>query len=654
MTYAYSIVIPAHNEEGRIEHTLETYAPVFDDSELIVVLNGCTDRTLEIVDRLAHIYQNITYVDVREAVGKGGAVRIGFLLAKAPVVGYVDADGATKAGEMRRLCGLVDDHTDAVIASRWISGADVHVAQPLLRRIASRAFNMSVRTLFGLPFTDTQCGAKAFRAEALAKVLPALETTNLAFDVDLLYQLRASGAQIREVATTWCDVTGSSVRLLSSSLRMLAALLRLRLRGSIFRTIIPFFDRMFPTKPIVARNGLKILIMNWRDPHNPKAGGAESYLFEIARRLVSAGNTVEWLTASFPGAPRTEVLDGVHVTRVGSAVTVYLRAALTYIREFRDRFDVVVDAENGIPFFTPMFSLKTKVCLMFHVHQRVFKKHLPFPVSNVFAWIEAKFMPWLYRNSSFVTISADTRREMQELSMSRRSIRVVHPGYDPTLAPGVKSQHPTILYLGRLKHYKRVDVIVRALAEIRKSVPNATLQIAGEGDAKQHLIDLARERGLADAVVFHGFVDDAKKRELLQQAWVFAMPSEMEGWGITVIEANACGTPAVSFRVPGLSESVRDGETGMLVDTEEEFTAALERILRDGELRERLIRGALEHAKRFSWDSAAVQFRDALVEALAHDSPSVLCIEKEWKLYLHPEQREEETDWSVPLLTTRR
>lgn len=636
MSLRYSIIIPAHNEEQRIEKTLQAYAPEFADSEIIVVLNGCTDRTLEIVDRLARTYTNISYVDVGEAVGKGGAVRIGFLLAGAPVVGYVDADGATDAHEMRRLCGLLQGD-DAIIASRWLPGSDVHVEQPLKRRIASRTFNSLVRLIFGLHFSDTQCGAKVFRADALASILPVVETANFAFDVDLLYELRRAGKKLREVPTIWRDVDGSQVKLVVSSIRMLAALIRLRLRYSVFRTIIPLFDRLFPTAPLRARSGLKILIMNWRDPKNPKAGGAENYLFEIARRMVAEGHSVEWLTAGYPNAPQSEDLNGITVTRVGNALTVYLMAAVTYLRKFRDRFDVIVDAENGIPFFSPMYSLKTKVCLVFHVHQRVFKKHLPFPLSSIFAWIEARFMPWLYGKSTFVTISEDTRNEMEELGMSHHPIPVVHPGHDASLVPGVKSPGPSILYLGRLKHYKRVDVLLRALAHLRKTIPHVRLDIAGEGDSKQHLIDLAIELGVRDAVTFHGFVDDNEKRSLMQQSWAFAMPSEMEGWGITVIEANACGTAAVAFRVPGLSESVQDGKSGLLADTEAEYVEALRRLLTDGEFRAALERGAIEHAKQFSWNSAAQKFLRALARADSRNAPGMLRLDnEEWKLYMHP------------------
>ncbi|MBV8081964.1 MAG: glycosyltransferase [Candidatus Eremiobacteraeota bacterium] len=258
--FRHSVIIPAHNEAGRIERTLKEYAEVFADGEIIVVLNNCTDDT-------AHALRNVTAaclraVEITDPIGKGGAVRAGFMLARAPLVGFVDADGSTSAAEMRRLFGLLA-HADAAIGSRWMPGASLDPPQPLIRRVASRVFNLLARSLTRLPFSDTQCGAKAFRADALARVLPAVETANFAFDVDLLAALARLGARIVEVPIAWRDRSTSRLRVVRQSLRMAGALARLAMKRSRLHWAVPYFDRIVPTRPLtlhelraVASNGV--------------------------------------------------------------------------------------------------------------------------------------------------------------------------------------------------------------------------------------------------------------------------------------------------------------------------------------------------------------------------------------------------------------
>jgi glycosyltransferase involved in cell wall biosynthesis len=631
VTPRYSLIIPAHNEEARITETLRSFALEFADSEIIVVLNGCTDGTESCVREVRLDHSNIQYVEIDHAVGKGGAVRAGFLVARSPLVGFVDADGSTPAVEMRRLFERLGNG-DAVVASRWLPGSDVREAQPFKRRVASRVFNALVRMLFGLRLHDTQCGAKVFRADCLQQVMRNVETSNMAFDVDLLFALKRSGFEIREEPTVWNDRSGSRVRLVSASARMLSALFRLRLRYSMLRLIVPIFDRFFPTKPIRVHDGFSILIMNWRDPKHPQAGGAETYLFEMAKQWVAWGSRVEWLTAGFKGSAPQEVLDGVHVTRVGNAATVYLKAPWAYLSRFRDRFDVIVDAENGIPFFSPLFSLKPKLCLMFHVHKRVFLSQLPPPISWFFAWLETRFVPYLYRNSRFITISNTTRDEMMENKFSRHPIEVVHSGVDVNCIPGPKSETPVISYVGRLKRYKRIDDLVRAFVKVRTQQPLAKLVIAGSGDQEQPLRDLVADLHLEDSVEILGYVDDRRKVEILQRSWLFVTPSSMEGWGIAAIEANACGTPALAYDVPGLREAIADGSSGLIVPEGTDLAEPILRVLNDAALRAELCRGSIIRAAQFSWSATAERFLDAIMRNVAGDSFSMVRVADHWRV----------------------
>lgn len=631
----FSVIVPAHNEQDRIGKTLEEYAGVFSDSEIIVVLNGCTDGTRAVVDAMRERYANLLALDIPHAVGKGGAVRAGFVMARADLVGYVDADGSTPADEMRRLCEAVGE-ADGVVASRWKPGSQVAVRQPFARRFASRNFNVLVRLLFGLHYYDTQCGAKVFRRGALERVMRDVETANLAFDVDLLYAMKRLRLRVREEPTYWIDVRGSRVHLFSASLHMFAAIVRLRLRHSFLDFVVPMYDRMFPTKPIRLRHHLRILVVNWRDPNHPQAGGAETYLFEQAKRWVRWGHQVEWLSGGFAGGASRDRIGAIPIRRVGNALTVYAAVPFAYLREFRDRFDVVVDSSNGIPFFTPLFSMKPKVCVVYHVHREVFKKHLPGWLAYSLAWSEEKLVPLVYRNVHFVTISDDTRAEMQRVGIGGPDVGLVRCGVDGSLAPGSKALAPTVLYLGRLKAYKRVDRLIEAFARVRTRVPGAVLQIAGTGDAQPSLRDLVSRLGIDDAVVFEGFVDDARKRELLQRAWVTVSLSEMEGWGITAIEGNACGTPAIAYDVPGLREAIAHDQSGLIVPEGADVADAIELVLKDDTLRRRLEAGALDRAASFSWDAAAREMLTEMMRAIVGINFRAIDLDGRWTLFGAP------------------
>lgn len=241
-----SIVIPAYNEEERIGAMLDVYAPFFisrygDDVEFVVVVNGSRDRTAEIVRAYAGRVKQVAPIVEPRAVGKGGAIMIGARAARGDLVGFVDADGATPPEAFQDLVDHIGD-AGIIIASRWIPGAVVSPPQPLKRRIASRIFNALVRYVFKLKISDTQCGAKLMRRDALQVVLPRLGLTRWAFDVDLLFQLRRGRFAIIEWPTTWHDVGGSQLKVGRASLEMFVAITRLRLLYSPLKWIVTLYD----------------------------------------------------------------------------------------------------------------------------------------------------------------------------------------------------------------------------------------------------------------------------------------------------------------------------------------------------------------------------------------------------------------------------
>ena len=222
----FSLVIPAYNEENRIR-------PLFDaigrfEGELIVVCDG-TDGTARVVGEIARIRTDLAIrcLTFNRRLGKGGGVIAGLAAARAPLVGYFDADGSTTIAEMMRLFSCLADN-DGVIGSRWVDGSTLRVRQGILRRLESRSFNLLIRCLFGLSFHDTQCGAKVFRKTAIDKVLPAMESQGFEFDVELLWRLRRAGFRIVEVPIEWQNKRDSRVRK-RDMVRMVIGLFRVRL-----------------------------------------------------------------------------------------------------------------------------------------------------------------------------------------------------------------------------------------------------------------------------------------------------------------------------------------------------------------------------------------------------------------------------------------
>jgi glycosyltransferase involved in cell wall biosynthesis len=259
------------------------------------------------------------------------------------------------------------------------------------------------------------------------------------------------------------------------------------------------------------------------------------------------------------------------------------------------------------------------VCLVFHVHQSVFRKHLSFPLSAILCWVEAVLMPLAFRGSRFVAISSDTKRELHALGVPEGQIDLALSGVDPDLRPLPKSPQPTIAYVGRLKAYKRIEKLLDAVPALAQRFPDLRVVIAGTGDHDAALKAYATGLGVADRVVFEGFVDEARKREILGSAWLFVMPSEMEGWGLTIVEAAACGTPSVGYDVPGVREAIVDGQTGAVVPNGSDLAPILIALLGNHERRSTLADGARMASRSFSWDRTTDAMLDSVQRAVLQE-----------------------------------
>jgi glycosyltransferase involved in cell wall biosynthesis len=367
---------------------------------------------------------------------------------------------------------------------------------------------------------------------------------------------------------------------------------------------------------------VRILAVNWLDRENPQAGGAELHFFEIFRRLVSLGHSVTLVCSGFAGAAPRTVIDGIAVRRVAGrySFAVHARRAVRAVLA-EGPWDVVVEDINKLPLYLPLLTELPLYVIVPHLFGATAFREASWPIATV-VWLAERGVPVVYRRAAFHAISESTRDDLVRRGIPREHIRVIFPGVDAAwFTPdtnGRRAPTPTFLYVGRLKRYKGVEVALRAVAEAKARGRVLHFAIAGDGDDRPRLEWFVHAAGLERQVRFLGFVDEEAKRDLLRGAWAVVFPSAKEGWGIVNVEAAACGTPAVASDSPGLRESVRHEDSGILVPHGDVHALAdtLMRVAGDAALVERLGRGARRFAEGFSWDAAASATETHLMETI--------------------------------------
>ncbi|MEK7532808.1 MAG: glycosyltransferase, partial [Patescibacteria group bacterium] len=379
---------------------------------------------------------------------------------------------------------------------------------------------------------------------------------------------------------------------------------------TVYKNLLDLFG-LFSKLPVpsVEENGkLRILVFNWRDTKHKWSGGAEVYIHELARRWVAMGHKVTVFCGNDQDSRRYETISGVWVIRRGGFYTVYIWAFLYYMRHLRGKYDIIIDSENGLPFFTPLYAREKVYLLIHHVHQEVFRKTLKPPFSWLAQALERRVMPIVYRNTEVITVSPSSKSAILENCLTKKDPHVIYNGVDLDLCkPGRKSQHPTVLYLGRLTTAKSLYVLIEAAKKIRKWVPQVTITIAGDGPDRERLKKLTQKLGVDEFVIFVGKVTETVKVSLYQRTWIFVNPSLIEGWGITTIEANACGTPVVASNVAGLRDAVHNPYSGLLIPygNVDEFASNITKLLIETKTRQLMSNESIEWAKKFDWDKSA-------------------------------------------------
>ena len=372
---------------------------------------------------------------------------------------------------------------------------------------------------------------------------------------------------------------------------------------------------------------MNILVVNWQDLRNPHAGGAEIHLFELFSRLAATGHRVRLVCSGFEGGRRVEDVEGIEVHRRGDRMSFALLGRGAVRRALRaERPDVVVDDINKLPLCVPTLTDRPVYAIVPHLFGTTAFQEASWPMAAT-VWAAERLIPRCYRRAWFHAISESTRDDLVERGIPSQRIAVVHPGVDAgRYAPepgGMRFAPPRFVYVGRLKRYKGVDLLLRAMAIARRDRADLELEIAGSGDDRPRLERLAAELGLGAGVRFLGFVDEGAKLALLRGAVANVFPSPKEGWGITVMEAAACATPSVASDSPGLRDSVRDGATGLLVPhgDPDALAAAMLRLANDADLVHRLGAAARRHAEARSWDAAAREVEGHLQALAAGELP---------------------------------
>lgn len=367
------------------------------------------------------------------------------------------------------------------------------------------------------------------------------------------------------------------------------------------------------------KKGHTLLVINWQDIRHPLAGGAEVHGHEIFRRLAERGYTVVQLSCAFPGAPERELKDGILIQRAGNRNLfnyIVPRRSLELCREFR--VDLVIENINKIPFFTPLYIHRPILVLVHHLFGRAIY-HAVSPHYGTYVLAAEQLIPLIYRHTPFAVVSESTRSELKRIGILG-PLDLMPNGNDlpewQELNP--PDTPPVIGYFGRVERYKHVDHLLKALPRIRAAVPGTELRIIGDGFHRRNLEQLVRRMTLDKAVTFTGRVTEVDKWKEISRLYLGVCSSVKEGWGLSAMELAACGVPVVASDVPGLRETVRDKETGLLypfgdIDA---LTCKIVSLLESPDLRNRMGRRASAWASRRSWDTAADQAEDLIDRTL--------------------------------------
>ena len=361
---------------------------------------------------------------------------------------------------------------------------------------------------------------------------------------------------------------------------------------------------------------MKILWASHRDIRNPKAGGSERLIYEVAKRLVLRGHDITWLTGGWNGAKTCERLDGVSIRRYYGQLRPHL--ALPFVIQHMQNLDVVVDdLSHALPWLSPIITSTPGVAHFYHMHAKTLPGQVSRSLSLILSKIEQLY-PVIYRDWPFITISESSKTDLERLGIDRNRIVVIPPGVDANLfTPGDKTPFPQLIYFGGMRPYKRPEHAMYVLGNLVKEDNSIRLIMVGEGPSLPMLRKTAREMGLEDRITFTGKVSDERLATIVRESWINIHCSVSEGWCLSALEAAASGVPTAGYSVAGLKESVEDGVSGILVEDGNipALSSAVRNII---ENRQGYACRCRKHAEHYSWENAAKMWEQNLTQVITH------------------------------------
>jgi len=369
---------------------------------------------------------------------------------------------------------------------------------------------------------------------------------------------------------------------------------------------------------------MKILVINWQCIKNPFGGGAEVHLHEIFKRIASCGHSVTLLCCEIDNEPKDEVIDGIEILRRGSRNTFNFGVRKEYDTLVKSyKYDIVVDDVNKIPFYTPRYVKEPLLGISHHFFGTSIFKEASI-IAGLYVYIAEYFMKFVYNKIPFVVVSESTLDEFKSKGFNTSDYEIIYNAISQEEYPMnvlEKYNNPTFTFFGRLKKYKSIDHLILAFKNVLKQIPNARLEILGKGDYEAQLKSLCIDLGIEEKVKFYGFINNEDKIKLLSKSHLVVNTSLKEGWGITNIEANACGTPVISANSPGLRDSVKSGLSGELYEygNIDELTEILIKYILNKELLDEISQGAVKWATEFSWDNSAKKMLDKINKVISNN-----------------------------------
>ncbi len=362
-----------------------------------------------------------------------------------------------------------------------------------------------------------------------------------------------------------------------------------------------------------------ILIINWQDWTNPLSGGAEVHLREIFKRLTGDFN-IYLLCTHFANAPKNEIIDGINIYRVGSRNTFNFHVPKAYkkLNELKS-FDLVIEDLNKIPFFGDRFVKGKRLAVMHHVFGKIIYTETN-PILASYVYYSEKLIPKHYKNIPMIAVSQSSKNELVKMGIPKANVKVVYNGVDIKRYQSTAklTKNPTIICLGRIKKYKRMDILIDSIPYVLKSIPDLKVILVGNGDDLPRLKEISRRNKIEKSIKFTNFVPAKEKADLLTSSWVSVNTSPKEGWGLTSIESQSSGTPSIVPDSPGLRETVKNGVSGYIYPFEDTKTLSeiLIKILKDRKLVIKMGASAKKWAKNFSWDESAKKMKEIILSQL--------------------------------------